>query len=91
MLLARLWSRLAEFVSWLGDLTEAERLARQSVISLQRLANNEELTFSLDVLWRVRYWQGDYSQSRQALTASIESARLSGSRHHLAQALRNEN
>jgi predicted ATPase/DNA-binding SARP family transcriptional activator len=87
MLLARLWSRLAEFVSWLGDLTEAERLARQSVISLQRLANNEELTFSLDVLGRVRYWQGDYSQSRQALTASIESARLSGSRHHLAQAL----
>lgn len=87
LLQARISSRLAEFISWLGDLEEAEKSLRHSVNLLQSFNDASELAFSQELLGRVYYWQGNYHQSRQILAIATETARLSGAKHHLAQAL----
>lgn len=87
LLLARLCSRFAEMISWVGDLHEAEKLAQESVAALRELDDQEELAFSLELLGRVYYWQGDYPRAKQALREAIHWAGASGIPHQLAQAL----
>lgn len=87
LLAARLQSRLAEYIAWLGDLQDAEKLLRQSVDTLRQIQGNDELPFALDLLGRVHYWQGDFQQARQVLGEAIQSARLSGVAYQQAQAL----
>jgi DNA-binding SARP family transcriptional activator/predicted ATPase len=87
LLLARLWCRIADMIYWLGDLKAAEKLLEENITLLRSLEANEELAFALELSSRIYNWQGEYKKAKQAATAAIEYARLSGTQHILAQAL----
>lgn len=87
LLLARLGSRLADMIAWMGDLCQAKKLVQESVAALRNLDHQEELAFSLELLGRVYYWQGDCPSARQALREAIHWAGAPEVRHQRAQAL----
>jgi DNA-binding SARP family transcriptional activator/predicted ATPase len=87
LILARLQSRIADFLAWLGDLETAETLLRESISQLESLESPQELAVTLEFSSRVAYWQGKYAEAKDAAAASIELARKWGHPHSLAQAL----
>jgi tetratricopeptide (TPR) repeat protein len=87
LLLARMQSKLAEFLAWLGDIESAQKLIQENLSVFRKSHNREYLASELCLRGMTYYWQGQYCQARDAFTEAIELARPIGAKHHLAHAI----
>ena len=87
--LARIWTRQAEFESWLAHYDQARaRLEKSIAICRTRLAPRE-LALALDLLGRIEYWQGEYLPAKMCFQESLAICREMGDQVGMAQALNN--
>jgi len=87
LLLARIWTRQAEFDSWLAHYDAAKEKLQRSVEIFQGNQAQHELAIALDLFSRVEYFRGAYDQAREHLQACLEICRQIDDRAGLAQAL----
>ena len=89
ILLARLQSRRAEMMLWLGEYEAVETTLRQCIAVYRHHRVKQELMLALELLGRLFYAQGDYPSARRYLEESLTIARQLGAKRETAQALSN--
>ncbi len=87
LLLARIWTRQAEFDAWLTHYDAAERRLRKSIQMCRSLQARRELAFALEMWGRIEYWQGKYTSSRDHVQESLALYRQVDDKVGVAQAL----
>ena len=87
LLVARIWTRQAEFDSWLADYDEAAKRLQKSIDICRTLQEQRELALALDMFGRVEYWRGEYTQAKGHAQESLAIYRQIGAQHGIAQAL----
>jgi DNA-binding SARP family transcriptional activator len=86
-LLAKLQSRQADFLAWLGDYDLARGLLRESLATFEAQQVQHEQAFAQDVWGRIALWSGEYNEALETLQASTALYRQSGDSWGTAQAL----
>ncbi len=89
LLLAKIWTRRAEFQVWLSDFDEAKTLLYKSIVICRALEAQDELALALYLLGLVRYWLGEYTDSRERLQESLAIYRQLGDQYGMSLSLNN--
>ncbi len=87
LLLAKIWTRQSEFLSWLGDYEKAETLLKQSINVLQAQPPRKELAVVFEVLGRVEYLQGKFDSANRRYRQSLAISRECNYQYGVALAL----
>lgn len=87
LLLARIWTRQAEFDAWLSQYEEAEARLQRSIQICRALQAQRELALALEMWGRIEYWQGKYASSRDHFRESLAIYRQVDDQVGVAQAL----
>ncbi|NHZ71691.1 MAG: tetratricopeptide repeat protein, partial [Aquificales bacterium] len=87
VLLARLQSRMAEMMLWLGEHEAAETTLQQSIATYRSYQLNHELMLALEILGRLFYAQGAYAPARHCFEESLTISQQIGAKRGKAQAL----
>ncbi|MCP4539355.1 MAG: tetratricopeptide repeat protein [Chloroflexi bacterium] len=87
LLLARIWTRQAEFSAWLAEYDEAKVRLEKSIEIERTLQAHRELALALDLYGRIEYWQGEYAQAKEYIEESLATSRQIGDEVCTAQAL----
>ncbi|MFQ5433966.1 MAG: tetratricopeptide repeat protein, partial [Anaerolineae bacterium] len=89
LLPARLQSRMADMMLWLGEHEAAETILQQSIATFRRHQANYELMLALEILGRLFYAQGANPPARHCFEESLTISRQIGAKEGAAQALSN--
>ncbi len=89
LLLAKIWTRQAEFDLWLAHYEQARIRLQKSIQICQTLPESDELALALELLGRVHYWQGEYGPAKEYFEESLTLYRQTGNRAGMAQTLNN--
>jgi predicted ATPase/DNA-binding SARP family transcriptional activator len=87
LLLARIWTRQAEFDGWLAHYDKAKARLQKSIEICRTHQAQQELALALDLLGRIEYWQGEFSQAKEHFQKSLAICRQTGDQVGMAQAL----
>jgi tetratricopeptide (TPR) repeat protein len=87
LLLARIWTRLAEFDTWLGRYDQVKALLNQSIEICRTCQAQKELGIALAALGILNYWLGDYAASRECSQESLSIFRQLGEKYWIANTL----
>jgi predicted ATPase/DNA-binding SARP family transcriptional activator len=87
LLLAKIWTRQAEFEAWLAHYDEARAQLQKSVQICRTLQEQDELALALDTLGRVLYWQGELVPAKKYFEESLALYRRIGDKAGIARTL----
>lgn len=87
LLLARIWTRQAEFDNWLAHYDGAKRRLQKSIATCRALQAQGELALALELLGRIEYWQAEYRRAKEHFQESLAICRQIGNEVGTAQAL----
>lgn len=76
-LLTRIEMWEAEFYAWLGRYDESATIAQRIIETARRDKSYAELNFTLNILARLKFWQGDYKEAEALFEENMAVA------HHL--------
>jgi tetratricopeptide (TPR) repeat protein len=86
-LLARIWTRQAEFDLWLAHYAEAKGRLQNSIEVCRTLQEQDELALAIELLGRLHYWQGEHAPAQAYFEESLALYRQTGNKAGLIQAL----
>lgn len=89
LLLAKIWSRQAEFDLWLARYDEAKLWLQKSIRVCRILQEQDELALAIELLGRVHYWQGEHLPAQACFEESLAIYRQTGNKVGLALTLNN--
>jgi predicted ATPase/DNA-binding SARP family transcriptional activator len=89
LLLAKIWTRQAEFDTWLSHYDQAGMRLQKSIQVCRALQAQNELALAIELLGRVHYWQGEYASAKEHFEQSLALYRQTSNKAGLAQALNN--
>ncbi len=87
LLLAKIWTRQAEFDMWLADYNESNARLQKSIQVCRTLNERGELALALYVLGTGEYYQGEYAQSKERFEESLALCRRLDDKPGMALAL----
>ncbi|MEW5956556.1 MAG: tetratricopeptide repeat protein [Chloroflexota bacterium] len=89
LLLAKIWTRQAEFEGWLAHYDEARIRLQNSIRVCRTLQEQDELALALQLLGRVHYWQGEHGPAKELFEESLALYRQTGDKAGMALTLNN--
>ena len=89
LLLAKIWTRQAEFESWLARYDEAKLRLKNSIRVCRTFQEQDELALAIQLLGRVHYWQGELVPAKELFEESLALYRQTGNKAGLALTLNN--
>ena len=87
LLLARIWTRQAEFDNWLAHYDEARMRLQRSIDICRTRQAPGELALTLELLGRIEYLQAEYRRAKEYFQESLAICRQIGDEVGTAQAL----
>ncbi|MBN1993071.1 MAG: tetratricopeptide repeat protein [Anaerolineae bacterium] len=89
LLLAKIWTRQAEFESWLAHYDGAKIRLKNSIRVCRTLQEQDELALALQLLGRVHYWQGEHVPAKERFEESLTLYRQTDNKAGMALSLNN--
>jgi predicted ATPase/DNA-binding SARP family transcriptional activator len=87
LLLAKIWTRQAEFDAWLSHYDQAKVRLQKSIQVCRTLQERDELALASELLGRVHYSQGEYVLAKEHYEQSLALYRQTDNKAGLAQTL----